>query len=156
MTDPEKLRALVGYVQHKSDCGRTIARIRFGDADRGDCTCGLSTLLTGAERPTPSVELPKRNAYELARDLRKRALLLTGEKWELEATKAMMIEASDALATPPVEDAVTRAKLEMLDKVKSAILAIPAGEFDPVLIWMSVHKTIDALRAHLKGSLDAD
>jgi hypothetical protein len=49
MTDPEKLRALVGYTQHKPECGRSIASIRFGDADKGDCTCGLSTLLAEAE-----------------------------------------------------------------------------------------------------------
>jgi hypothetical protein len=42
-------------------------------------------------------ELLKRPPEELARDLRMRALLLTGEKWELEATVAIMRLAADMI-----------------------------------------------------------
>lgn len=42
-------------------------------------------------------ELPKRDAAELADALRVRAGFLSGERWEVPATVAMMCEAADAL-----------------------------------------------------------
>jgi hypothetical protein len=48
--------------------------------------------------PDPEQALPKRNAAELADALRSRAHFLTGERWEMPATREMMREAADLLA----------------------------------------------------------
>lgn len=57
------------------------------------------------------MNLPTRTAEELARDLRGRASLLTGEPFEAPATAAMMHEAAD-----------------MLDALRGAALAIEPGD----------------------------
>lgn len=53
------------------------------------CNCG------GPQMAVTSAPPPKRDAAGLARDLRARADLLSGEPWERDATAAMMREAAD-------------------------------------------------------------
>jgi hypothetical protein len=145
MTDPEKLRALMGYVQHKSDCGRTIARIRFGDADRGDCTCGLSTLLAEAE--------PSERRYTQA-ELTE-AILLAVERTKQNIAEGRFAEVEAERPTPPVEDAVTRAKLETLavdaDWLTSLAERAPT-EVEAASLQAVAANMRAVLRAHLKGS----
>jgi hypothetical protein len=141
-TDPEKLRALVEKWRRE-----TWEPYAPGHSPTLNyCADGLEAIIQEAERPTPPVE-----------EIDYRFLYRSAEaeciRWRRRAERlGYTVEGEHKSVTPPVEDAVTRAKLEMLDEVKAAIIAIPEGESDPVLIWMSVHLTIDALRAHLKGS----
>jgi hypothetical protein len=169
MTDPEKLRALVEKWR-KPYTSKTWEPVVDAENDaRARCADELSALLAEAERPTPmeiaqdwntrllGVSVSDERPTPPVEEIDYRFLYRSAEaeciRWRRRAERlGYTVEGEHKSVTPPVEDAVTRAKLEMLDKVKTAIIAIPEGESDPVLIWMSVHLTIDALRAHLKGS----
>jgi hypothetical protein len=173
-TDPEKLRALVEKWRRE-----TWEPYAPGHSPTLNyCADGLEAIIQEAERPTPPVEeIDYRFLYRSAeaecirwrRRAERLGYTVEGEHksvtppvedavdWKkawhaLSHDTGMEIEKLKQEIALLQEDAVTRAKLEMLDKVKTAIIAIPEGESDPVLIWMSVHLTIDALRAHLKGS----
>jgi hypothetical protein len=72
-----------------------------------------------ADRAAP--DLPKRTAKELARDLRTRAGYLSGEKWEIPATGAMMREAADLLADQAASLSALR---DQLAQAISDVLAV--------------------------------
>jgi hypothetical protein len=198
-----KADRLLDYVQHKPGCGKSIARTRFGDADKGDCTCGLSTLLAEAEERAhyahgvAELAMKHRDEAEAehqrlreesdmdyiaaalhcspTRDAIGAAIQELYRRFDAEAERptppveddGYLVEFTDTSALDgflspveaPQEDAVTRAKLEMLDEVGRAwnnwrehlrVGAFSHGDGRK----FTMH--LDALRAHLKGSPDAE
>lgn len=93
------------------------------------------------------MKLPKRNAEELARDLRVRASFLCGERFEAPATAAIMHEAAD-----------------LIDELRGAALALERGDLESlVAAFAREHFTYNgqgaaALRAYhaLAEALETD